>query len=67
MAEHDFVFDLSMAAAEKNADILLDKYGGKLTNAVDANKHSILGYGSEFRPVEVLAKIYENHPVWDRK
>ena len=23
MAEHDFVFDLSMAAAEKNADLLL--------------------------------------------
>ena len=66
MAEHDFVFDLSMAAAEKNADLLLNKYGGKLADAIDANKHSILGYGSEFRPVEVLTKIYKNHPVWDR-
>ena len=39
---------------------------GNLSDAIDANNRSILGYGSEFRPVEVIAKIYKNHPLWDR-
>ena len=66
LAKHDFVLDLSFTAAEKNATLLLDKYGGNLSAAISANKNSILGYGSEFRPVEVLAKIFKNHPVWNR-
>ena len=66
MDDHEFTFDLSIEAADKNASILIDKYGGNLSDAIDANSRSILGYGSEFRPTEVIAEIYKNHPCWDR-
>ncbi len=66
MEDHEFTFELSMKAANKNASILIDKYAGNLSDAIDANSRSILGYGSEFRPIEVIADIYKNHPAWDR-
>ena len=66
MYDHEFTFDLSIEAADKNASILIDKYGGNLSDAIDTNSRSILGYGSEFRPTELIAKIYKNHPCWDR-
>ena len=66
MDDHEFTFDLSIEAADKNASILIDKYSGNLSDAIDANSRSILGYGSEFRPTEVIAEIYKNHPCWDR-
>ena len=66
MEDHEFTFELSTEAANKNASILINKYAGNLSDAIDANSRSIIGYGSEFRPTEVIADIYKNHPAWDR-
>ena len=66
MDDHEFKFELSSEAADKNASVLFGKYSGNLSDAIDANSRSTLGYGSEFRPIEVIAEIYKNHPVWDR-
>jgi hypothetical protein len=66
MEDHEFKFELSIEAADENASVLIDKYRGNLSDAINAKGRSILGYGSEFRPVEEIAKIYKNHPLWDR-
>ena len=50
----EFVFDMSMEAAEKNYLLLMQKYGGSLEKALTANRESPLEMGSEFRPIEVL-------------
>jgi hypothetical protein len=35
MEDHEFTFELSTEAANKNASILMDKYGGNLSDAID--------------------------------
>jgi hypothetical protein len=44
-----FVFDMTEEAAEKNF-MILKKYDFDLEKAINAQKSSPLGYGSEFRP-----------------
>jgi hypothetical protein len=50
-----FKFDLSVQAAKKNFLILTSKFGGGLQKAIDAQQGSPLWYGSEFKPVHILA------------
>jgi hypothetical protein len=42
------------------------KFGGDLSEALLAQSDSPLGYGSEFKPIETLELIFENHPSWRR-
>jgi hypothetical protein len=57
---------MTMEAAEKNYMILMKKYRGSLKNALEDHDGSPLAMGSEFRPVEVLSKMYSGHPIWNR-
>ena len=61
----EFQFELSCDAADHNAKAL-ERYGFNLGAAIEANSSSPLGYGSEFRPVHILAPIFERHPNWNR-
>ncbi len=60
-----FIFELSNDAAAHNLDVLL-KHEFSLGKALDANKGSPLGYGSEFRHPDKLRKIFGLHPLWPR-
>jgi hypothetical protein len=53
-------------AAEKNYSTLMRKYGGRLTALLEAQQDSMVGYGSEFRDVGTLSKMFEHHPNWMR-
>ncbi len=61
-----FDFDMSVEAAEKNYMILMHKFGGDLHEALRTQQGSPLQYGSEFKPVSILALIFENHPTWNK-
>ncbi len=41
-------------------------YGFDLGRAIEAQKLSPLGYGSEFKKPAVLQKIFRNYPLWAR-
>ena len=62
----EFSFELLEEAAEKNFLILMQKYGGRLNDALAAQKDSTVGYGSEFRVVATLSYIFQRHPNWTR-
>ena len=61
----EFLFEMSREAAEKNFCILT-KYGKDLSRALEAQKTSPLGCGSEFRPTNVLEGVFSKHPNWKR-
>ena len=61
----EFKFEMTMEAAEKNFCVL-SKYKKDLGKAIKAQQKSPLGYGSEFRPTEVIKKVFHSHPNWDR-
>ncbi len=61
----EFVFDMSEEAAKKNF-MILKKYDFDLEKAINAQKSSLLGYGSEFRPPQTLRRIVKHHPLWER-
>ena len=42
------------------------KFGGDLSKALLAQSDLPLGYGSEFKPIEMLKLIFRNHPSWSR-
>ena len=52
-------------AAQHNFCVL-SKYGKDLGRALEAQKLSPLGYGSEFRPSSTLQKLFGSHPNWFR-
>jgi hypothetical protein len=58
-----FIFELLQTAASHNLDVLL-KHQNDLSKALEANKSSPLGYGSEFRHINELQKIFGLHPLW---
>ncbi len=61
----EFMFELTSEAAERNF-MILKKYNFNLATAIEAQKSSPLGYGSEFRPPNTLQKIFASHPLWQR-
>ena len=61
-----FAFEFNLEAANKNYIVLKHKFGGDLSEALLAQSDSPLGYGSEFKPIETLEPIFENHPSWRR-
>jgi hypothetical protein len=46
--------------------MILKKYDFDLEEAINAQKSSPLGYGSEFRPPQTLRRIFKHHPLWER-
>jgi hypothetical protein len=52
-----FVFDPSIKAAQKDFIILMHKFRGDLSKALEAQQASPLGYGLGFKPIEILALI----------
>ncbi len=61
----DFVFELTREAALKNFCILL-RHKGSLANAIDSQRNSPVGYGSEFRPIDTLEPLLFLHPYWSK-
>jgi hypothetical protein len=61
----EFMFELTSKAAERNF-MILKKYNFNLATAIEAQKSSSLGYGSEFQPPKTLQKIFTSHPLWQR-
>ena len=59
-----FEFELNDTAAAKNW-INISSHGN-LGNALESDKSSFTRYGSEFRPVTTLTRIFKFHPLWDR-
>jgi hypothetical protein len=66
MTKPELAFELSMSAADLNANIILNEHIGSLAHAIKAGEGTILSYGSEFRLVQDLTKIFGNHPLWNR-
>ena len=40
------------------------KYKGSLTASLEAQRDSLMGYGSEFQDVDIFARIAGKHPNW---
>ena len=60
-----FGFQLNQEAAAKNMCIMR-QYNLDLGKAIEAQSNSPLGYGSEFRPVNTLERVFGCHPNWIR-
>ncbi len=57
-----FIFDMTEEATEKNF-VILKKYDFDLEKAINAQKSSPLGYGSEFRSPQTLRRFFKHHPL----
>jgi hypothetical protein len=60
----DFTFNLKTKAAVKNHLVLMKKYNDNRRVLLEAQRNSIVGYGSEFRDIDTLQKIFGRHPNW---
>ena len=65
MTKPTFKFTMSKEAADHNWKIL-EHHNLSLGEALEENKSSQLGFGSEFRPAHILKHILNNHPLWPR-
>ncbi len=54
-------FKMNQEAACHNSELLRD-YNFDLNSLLSANKGSMLGYRSEFRPLRQIQKILKDHP-----
>jgi hypothetical protein len=61
----EFNFKLSGEAAKHNKAIL-SKYNFNLGQALKASKDSPLGPGKEFKPTDVLSRVFGMHPLWPK-
>jgi hypothetical protein len=61
----EFFFELTPEAAEKNF-LVVKRHNMDLGQAITAQKDSPLGYGSEFKPHQVLRQFFLHHPLWER-
>jgi hypothetical protein len=58
-----FVFQLTLEAAHRNF-CLIQRHDGNLGKAIDSQRSSPIGYGSEFRPTKTLEPLLHLHPYW---
>ena len=65
MKKPEFKFHMTSSAAQHNWTVL-KKYDLDLKTALNAQKHTQLYYGSEFRPPEILEPLLKHHPLWPR-
>jgi hypothetical protein len=56
---------LSKEAAMKNY-LVMKQSNFDLAKALRAQSNSPLGYGSEFKPPEILEPLFKLHPNWKR-
>ena len=56
-------FDLSTEAATHNMNILRG-YTNSVHLYINANKHSFMGYGSEFHPIHIIERLLMHHRSW---
>ena len=63
-AKQLFEFKINKESADHNWKVL--SQFKNLGEALDAQKDSALGYGSEFRPSSDLERIFKFHPLWPR-
>ena len=61
----DFAFDMSFKSEEKNLCLLV-KSRFNLSCALAAQEGTAVSYGSEFRPVDILGQVFNQHPNWQR-
>jgi hypothetical protein len=61
----EFSFKLSNKAAMHNLTVLR-KYQFDLGKALEVNKDLPVGPGKEFKPPNVLHKIFGLHPLWSQ-
>ena len=61
----EFVFELTREAALKNFCILL-RHKMDLGAAIEHQQQSPIGYGSEFRPTNILEPLLYLHPYWSK-
>jgi hypothetical protein len=65
MSQSEFRFEWSLDAANHNWAIL-EKYNLDVDLALQHQASTPLGFGSEFRTLELLAPITGHHPLWPR-
>jgi hypothetical protein len=59
----DFRFDVSLAAAQHNWSTF-ESFERNLEEVIASDPNSIMAYGSEFKPPEILAPLLASHPLW---
>jgi hypothetical protein len=59
----DFQFDILLAAAQHNWSTF-ESFERSLEKVIASDPNSILAYGSEFKPPEILAPLLASHPLW---
>jgi hypothetical protein len=59
----DFQFDMSLAAAQHNWSTF-ESFERSLEKVIASDPNSIMAYGSEFKPPEILAPLLASHPLW---
>jgi hypothetical protein len=64
-SEPEFFFETMQEAAAKNF-LVFKWYRFDQGRAIEAQKLSPLGYGSEFKKPHVLQQIFKNYPLWAR-
>jgi hypothetical protein len=60
-----FKFEMTRKAALENWKVL-DSFDLNLEKALENQRNSQLGYGSEFRKKDILQPLLEHHPLWSR-
>jgi hypothetical protein len=61
-----FEFNLLSKAAHKNYILLKHKFGVNIKKALLAQQDSPLSYGAEFKPIEMLKRIFGRPPSWEQ-
>lgn len=56
----DFQFDISLAAAQHNCSTFA-AHDRSLENVIASDPNSIMAYGSDFKPPEILAPLLQSH------
>jgi hypothetical protein len=59
----DFQFDMSRKAAQHNWSTF-ESFQRSLDKVIASDPNSIMAYGSEFKPPEILAPLLASHPLW---
>jgi hypothetical protein len=59
----DFKFELTTEAAEHNWRTF-ESHGNSLEQVIASDPHSVMAYGSEFKPARILTPLLESHPLW---
>jgi hypothetical protein len=63
-AKPSFQFDLSVSAAKHNYNVMRD-HNFSLDDAIGSQANTPLRFGSEFKPLHLLKRILQHHPLWE--